>query len=277
MKVKTSKFLAIFLATLVAGVFAASSAFAIPSLPENWKIKFENFENFDVPVDANGNFILGDGVEDNWGIFRITTITDRLAGVDTYTSASNYQLTGIFYNLDISAISPNAGGGFDVNFVGGSFDVYAQDKTAGGFTAFDPSLGPGGRNAVDDYTNVTDGIRLLHANFVPGIIPGDGTTTNHSVVTATTLPLTGHGSGYLDVIPGTGIWSDVISPQTGDQDVLVEFDVRTHPDSGLPNYGWDLNSEDPAFGNAVPEPATMLLLGTGLLGLAGLTRRRKRS
>lgn len=48
------------------------------------------------------------------------------------------------------------------------------------------------------------------------------------------------------------------------------------PADGIQYQGWTVIAVDAAL-TPVPEPATMLLFGAGLLGLAGISRRKKRS
>ena len=52
----------------------------------------------------------------------------------------------------------------------------------------------------------------------------------------------------------------------------IEFDVGGDNEWGVDNIEYGQYPTDP-----VPEPATMLLLGSGLLGFAGFKRRVKRN
>jgi hypothetical protein len=85
--------------------------------------------------------------------------------------------------------------------------------------------------------------------------------------------------GYLasadDEIPSSGPFGDpllnMIIPSAGLYTVAV-WDFASGP--GAPfDYEITLNGANPASA-PVPEPATMLLLGTGLVGLAGASRKK---
>lgn len=62
-------------------------------------------------------------------------------------------------------------------------------------------------------------------------------------------------------------------------DIIANFTLAyLQPDQAtIGSNGWDLNMNDPALMNATtPEPGVLLMLGSALLGLAGVTRRRQR-
>ena len=90
----------------------------------------------------------------------------------------------------------------------------------------------------------------------------------------TGLVMTGNmndpGEGEMDVVIGWGPWGPLLN------DMFLSSEFEMYPLWDMGGSPWVFASNDPAWVGAVPEPATMVLLGTGLLGLAGFARRRSK-
>lgn len=313
--------------------------------------------NYLIGFPKPGNNIQPDTIEDNWSIFRITSIIDRS---DTSTVWSDgdggeflYGITWGVTGTDITAVDT------DLDFIADSFitraigaslfddaatavpDINGDGSPDVGLAVFlntgtdtyldavqgtnapIPGDGPTGR----DLTSLADGIPDMAgltcadansdgicndgddyalqalfafdtgiANALPGAVGGSGITpVLLNTVNAAVLPFTGVGDGYADLTqpdgsgpydgtspygtPFDSLVQGALGPLIAGEfrDISVKFNVRPHPDSGLTDYGWELNNEDPVFGNAVAEPGMLALMGLGLFGLGASSARRRRS
>lgn len=235
------------------------------------------------PGGIGGTVALVDSVGDEIrGIFFVDSITDfNDPGQEFWTPTATAELTGYFDSYIVSSFLAPTGMStvFSVDFTGGVQKLFFDD-TPDFNSDFSLGLGGGGLG-IDHGVGFSDGTLFLDMVGQGGIKPGSPSVTLATTVNAGTSPIKGQGSGFLDIIGGTGEFlfvpdgADPLGPggTSGSQDLLLSNTITVEISPGATI--WPVTSSDPITGIATPEPTSLTLLGIGSL-LAGAFYRRNR-
>lgn len=250
------------LVAVVALISTPAFAFDLGGYTGPVSLKFTGFSQ------TNDNtYVAGE----TWAIVKLTTIEDNLTNELWGQGDNNEHIYGIIYGLtDVSVVGADPQ---SIQQVGGQFALYLYNdgNTTDEFLLDNPLARRNPGQA--DYTSITNGGSLfLSGNFTPGIIGGDFSTTVQQIFS----PGSGQGSGegYAVITGGSAmslLKSGMILDNNGvGRDLNFNFDVSVQ--QAAP--GWFAKIDDPVNANAVPEPMSMLLFGTGLFGLVGLRKKK---